>query len=112
MKDESTDTADLAAVKKDAWTQTDDTDYDSDATMPYIPDNDCDSQSVSGADSDTTSEGSYTETYICDPDYTGPAYASQPCSKHGCSYTPPGWKRILVKRKRLEYPQEDEDDNN
>lgn len=42
------------------------------------------------------------ETYTLDEDYTGPAYASQPCSKHGASYTPPGWKRIRVKRRKLE----------
>lgn len=42
------------------------------------------------------------EIYTLDEDYTGPAYASQPCSKHGASYTPPGWKHIHVKMRKLE----------
>ena len=49
---------------------------------------------------DSDSSGSYIETYMMDPTYDGPAYASQPCGKHGASYTPPGWKRILVKRRK------------
>ncbi len=54
---------------------------------------------------DSSSESSI-ETYTLDEDYTGPAYASQPCSKHGASYTPPGWKRIRVKRRKLEINDE------
>ena len=52
---------------------------------------------------DSTSSGSWTDTYVDDPDYTGSPYHSQPCftGKYGASYTPPGWKRITVKRKRL-----------
>lgn len=55
---------------------------------------------------DYISFGSWSETYIDDPDYTGSPYHSQPCLSgiHGASYTPPGWKRVMVKRKciRLE----------
>ena len=120
-KDASTDTLDLV-VKMDVWTQTNidcdatrlnspchdqsehhdqaDDDYDSDATRLNSPSHD---QSDHDVESDTTSEGSYIETYTCDPNYPGPAYPSQPCSRHGVSYTPPGWKRIMVKRRKLEF---------
>ena len=41
-------------------------------------------------DLDTSFDGSYTEQYELDPNYEGPEYPSQPCGKHGASYTPPG----------------------
>lgn len=76
-----------------------DDEFDSDATRLDTPDT-----KVSGnADSDSTSSGSYIETYTSDPSYTGPTYASLPCSRHGVSYTPPGWKRVSVKRRKLEF---------
>ena len=56
-------------------------------------------------DADSDSSGSYIETYTTDPTYDGPAYHSQPCSRHGVSYTPPGWKRIMVKRRKLEFTE-------
>ena len=63
---------------------------------------------------DSSSSGSWSETYIGDPDYTGSPYHSQPCFAgiHGASSTPPGWKKIMVKRKRrrleMESPDSDE----
>lgn len=52
---------------------------------------------------ENTSEREYTDTYVDDPDYTGSPYHSQPCfSIHGVSYTPPGWKRVTVKRRKLD----------
>ena len=46
---------------------------------------------------------SWSETSVDDPDYTGPLYHSQPCLSgiHGASYTPPGFKRVMIKRKRI-----------
>ena len=58
-------------------------------------------------DADSDSSGSYVETYTSDPAYDGPAYQSLPCSRHGVSYTPPGWKRIMVKRRKLEFTEAD-----
>ena len=93
---------------------------DSDDTILYTPDKafdpdnvrsvidatrlDTPDTKVSGsADSDSSCCGSYIETYTSDPSYTGPTYASLPCSRHGVSYTPPGWKRVSVKRRELEF---------
>ena len=73
--------------------------YDSDVTRLDTPTK-ADKHDLE-LESDTSSDGSYIETYTSDPSYTGPAYQSQPCGKHGASYTPPGWKRILIKRKKL-----------
>lgn len=71
--------------------------YDSDATTldSSVPTVDA------ASDSDSSHEGSYIETYVTDPTYDGPAYPSQPCGKHGASYTPPGWKRVMMKRRKL-----------
>lgn len=89
-------------VLKDASTQTEPYDkveeeIDSDATVSY-----------EYQDPDTcssTSSGSYTDVYEVDEEYDGPPYHSQPCiaGKHGASYTPPGWKHRIVKRKKLGY---------
>ena len=57
-----------------------------------------------------SSDGSYIETYTSDPTYTGPDYQSLPCGKHGACYTPPGWKRIQIKRKKLEFSHSGEED--
>lgn len=49
-----------------------------------------------------SSDGSYTDIHEPDPDYDGPCYPSQPCfGRHGVSYTPPGWRRRTIKRKKL-----------
>ena len=53
-----------------------------------------------------SSGSSYIETYIGDSSYDGPAYHSQPCSKHGASYTPPGCKKVMTKRRKLEFPED------
>lgn len=97
MKDASTNTEGSLQEKKDASTQTDDdvggkqennSDInDSDATVCY---------------SFESSDGSYTDVHEADPLYDGPCYPSQPCfGRHGVSYTPPGWRRRRVKRKKL-----------
>lgn len=67
-----------------------DEDVDSDATIDYHH-------------GESESSGSYTDIYEDDPAYDGPVYQSQPCMSgiHGASYTPPGWRRRTVKRKRL-----------
>ena len=76
-----------------------DDEFDSDVTRLNTPD-----IKVSlDVGSDSTSSGSYIETYTSDPRYTGPAYASQPCSRHGVLYTLPGWKRVSVKSRKLEF---------
>lgn len=75
---------------------------DSDATLLDTP------QFITEKESDIHSESSgssYIETYITDPSYTGPAYQSQRCSKHGASYNPPGWKKVMMKRRKLEFPE-------
>ena len=58
---------------------------------------------IPAEESSQSSEGSYTDVFDTDADYDGPVYASQPSyvGKHGASYTPPGWKRIRVKRRKL-----------
>ena len=99
MKDASTNTdqEESAVVeKKDASTQTEfekeessraSDDYDSDATIDVQLE---------------SSDGSYTDIHELDPDYDGPCYPSQACfGLHGVSYTPPGWRRRRVKRKKL-----------
>ena len=58
---------------------------------------------VSDEPDSSSSRGSYIETYTSDPNYDGPAYQSLPCGKHGASYTPPGWRRVMVKRRKLEF---------
>lgn len=65
-------------------------------------------------DLDTSSDGSYIEQYELDPNYEGPAYPSQPCGKHGASYTPPGWRKCMIKRKKLDFKHtsSDHDHNN
>ena len=40
------------------------------------------------------------DEYVQDESYEGLPYHSQPCSKRGISYTPPGWKKVLTKRKK------------
>ena len=63
-----------------------DEEVDSDATKLNTP------QSVTEVFSDTksgSSGSSYIETGVSDRTYDGPAYHSQPCSKHEASYTPP-----------------------
>lgn len=96
MKDASTNTD--QEEKKDASTQTEfekeerprsraSDDYDSDATFELQLE---------------SSDGSYTDIHELDPDYDGPCYPSQACfGLHGVSYTPPGWRRRRVKRKKL-----------
>ena len=79
-----------------------DDEIDSDATRLDTPLSIANKEVISDVQSD--SSGSYIETYVADPTYTGPAYHSQPCSKHGASYTPPGWRKIMIKRRRLEFP--------
>ena len=77
-----------------------DEEVDSDATRLNTP------QSVTEVFSDIKSDSSgssYIETYISDPTYDGPAYHSQPCNKHGASYTPPGWRKVMIKRRKLEF---------
>ena len=82
----------------DATTIIPEDEYDSDATRLNNPTNADKHDAIDlELESDTSSDGSYIETYASDPSYTGPAYQSQPCGKHGASYTPPGWKRILIK---------------
>lgn len=111
----STDTRDLLNFKE-ASTQTDaelETDLE-----PTQAENVTQSATINAdkheecSDHDSTSSGSWTDTYVDDPDYTGPCYHSQPClvGKHGASYTPPGWKRVTVKRKRLYSYVDDNDD--
>lgn len=92
---------------KDASTQTDnsmaqptaDSSISNDTAVQYV---------------DSSSFGSWSETYIADPDYKGSPYHSQLCLAgiHGASYTPPGWKKIMVKRKcrhlEMESPESDE----
>ena len=60
---------------------------------------------------ESDSSESYIETYTLDEEYTGPAYASQPCSKHGVSYTLSRWKRILVEGRKLEYSSDQIDNS-
>ena len=94
MKDASTNTEGCLEEKKDASTQTDE---------------DVDGKQENNSDSDVTvrsslesSDGSYTDIHEADPDYDGPCYPSQPCfGHHGVSYTPPGWRRRRIKRKKL-----------
>lgn len=80
---------------------------DSDATRLDTPTSNNPENDVTAIDleqqSAQSSDGSYIETYISDPSYTGPDYQSLPCGKHGACYTPPGWKRIQIKRKKLEF---------
>ena len=80
--------------------------FDSDETRLNSP-----SRSGKVEQFESDSSESYIETYTLDEEYTGPAYASQPCGKHGVSYTPPGWKRILVKRRKLEYSSDQSDNS-
>ena len=54
-------------------------------------------------DADSDSSGWYIDTYIGDPTYDGPDYHCLPCSRHGVSYTPPGWKCTMIKRRKLEF---------
>ena len=84
--DQSTSSEDLISTK-DVATQTDFNPEDDDSDATRI---------------DSSSEGSYTDEYQCDPDYDGEAYHSQPCfNKRGVSYTPPGFKRVHVKRRKV-----------
>ena len=119
-----------SCVKADSDTDSDDTrldtpvnEFDPDATSDYSyksSDEEVDSDATTldtppsvgeiyeafkSALSDS-SGSSYIETYIGDPSYDGPAYHSQPCSKHGASYTPPGWKKVMIKRRKLEFPED------
>ena len=85
MKDASTNTEYSVKEKKDAGSQTDD---------------------IKGkeekSDVNESSEGSSTDIHELDPDYDGPCYPSQACfGRHGVSYTPPGWRRRRIKRKKL-----------
>ena len=64
--------------------------FDSDETRLNSP-------SPSDKEDQLDSDSSYT----LDDNYTGPTYASQPCSRHGASYTPPGWKCIRVKKEKI-----------
>lgn len=108
-RDVGTSTEDLL-TSRDASTQTDECptpnheEDDSDATIDYSYQA---SQSPVTCNSPSSS-GSYTDVYELDNDYDGPAYPSQPVigGKHGASYTPPGWKHRLVKRKRLNFEYE------
>lgn len=77
---------------------------DSDATRLDTPQSVTENVEVL-SDTQSDSSDSYIETYITDPSYTGPAYHSQPCGKHGACYTPPGWKKVMIKRRNLEFPE-------
>lgn len=102
-------------MTKDVSTQTDhekddvhvEEEVDSDATIDYKY------QDPDPGTCSSTSSGSYTDVYEADEDYDGPPYHSQPCmvGKHGASYTPPGWKRRSVKRKKLGYQYERHNDS-
>ena len=93
--------------KSDAATVIPDDLDDSDATRLDTPTSINPENDVTAIDleqqSAQSSDGSYIETYTSDPSYTGPDYQSLPCCKHGACYTPPGWKCIQIKRKKLEF---------
>lgn len=92
MKDASTNTEHSEEEKKDAYTQTGD--FDGKETNSVVNDSD--------ATIALESSGSSTDIHELDPDYDGPCYPSQACfGRHGVSYTPPGWRRRRVKRKKL-----------
>ena len=74
-----------------------------DETNPAEGAHESDSDATTLGDLDTSSDRSYIDQYELDPTYEGPAYPSQPCSKHGASYKPPGWKKRMVKRKKLDF---------
>ena len=38
-----------------------------------------------------------------DPEYSGTPPQSQPCDKHGVKYVPRGMRRVLVKKRKLEF---------
>ena len=85
-------------IEQGSGTDTHDLDKDSDATT-------LDQEHASSSD------GSYTDIHELDPDYDGPCYPSQACfGLHGVSYTPPGWRRRRVKRRKLMEPIESESD--
>ena len=82
-----------------------DEEVDSDATRLDTPQTVSEKYEAIRSEQSDSSGSSYIETYIGDPSYDGPAYHSQPCSKHGASYTPPGWKKVMIKRRKLEFPK-------
>ena len=51
---------------------------------------------------DHEADSSWTDEYDNEPNYQGPVYHSQPCfCKRGVSYTPPGYVRRRVKRRKV-----------
>ena len=53
-------------------------------------------------DEDHEADSSWTDEYDNEPNYQGPVYQSQPCfCKQGVSYTPPGFVRRRVKRRKV-----------
>ena len=54
----------------------------------------------------------YTPVHVLDPDYTGEISQSQACFKHGMSYTPPSWRRVYIKRKRIHVDKQDDESKN
>ena len=63
----------------------------------------------SGSSIPSDSDVEYTPVHVLDSEYTGEISQSQACFKHGVSYTPPGWKRVYIKRKRIHVDEEDEE---
>ena len=49
------------------------------------------------------STSSYESEYEMDPEYSGTPPQSQPCDKHGVKYVPRGMRRVLVKKRKLEF---------
>lgn len=79
---------------------------DSDATILY-------SYTASDHEQDESSSGSYLDVYDLDPEYDGLPYHSQPVigGKHGASYTPPGWKHLRVKRRKVQCRDDEESES-
>ena len=85
------------------YNNTVDTESRMDETNPAEGAHESDSDTTTLGDLDTSSDGSYIEQYELDPTYEGLARLSQPCSKRGASYTIPGWRKRMVKRKKLDF---------
>ena len=65
---------------------------------------------------DKESSGSSTEldtdyTFDPDPEHTEEVPQSLPCQKRGIHYTPPGWKRVYRKKRRLNYTKSSDPDS-
>lgn len=95
--DAATNTCELVETKSVA-TQTDPEVESNPADHDPNEEEELDSDSTVGYSTDDKADTSGSD--YTDPEYSGPPSQSQACFNiRGHSYTPPGWKRVCVKRR-------------